>query len=256
MQYRDICDRGQNRDISSSTATTGGSTASPLTSIAAPASIATVNNNSNQNTSTRCIQCATDNCLIHPVQQGDVSSTEPPLPEPSLLNGQVPEISAYFEALEHYISSVGWVLLQVNSAGIIESCTQNIRDLIGYEKQELCRQPLCMYLYPGDRAKLDPILNMSTSSMSRGNSGSGSGGTPDVDTAWNVRIDSEDPNSSNSKQERSSSVKIRMLVKEMRLSTQTSSSSSNLSNDNNSMDQNPKYEEVVLMAASVKGIHI
>lgn len=170
----------------------------------------------------------------------------------------MPEISAYFEALEHYISSVGWVLLQVNSAGIIESCTQNIRELIGYEKQELYRQPLYMYLYPGDHAKLEPILSNMASSLSGGSSsvGGGNGGIHDVNTAWGLSGgDTEDHSSNCSKQERSNSIKVRMLVKDMRSATQTSGSSTNTINDNsNPMDQKPKYEEVVLMAAPVKGM--
>ncbi|XP_065358468.1 homeotic protein female sterile [Calliphora vicina] len=263
--YRDICDRGQSRDISSSSSTlaSAGNTSSPstttislTTATSANSAITNKNNSNNQNTSTRCSRCATDNCSIHPVQQGEVSSTEPPLPEPSLLNGQVPEISAYFEALEHYISSVGWVLLQVNSAGIIESCTQNIRELIGYEKQELYRQPLYMYLYPGDHAKLDPIIrNMSSSSLggNSGSSGGGNGGIHDVNSAWGLGGETEDHTSNCSKPERSNSTKVRMLVKDMRSATQTSGSSTTTNNDNsNSMDQKPKYEEVVLMAAPVK----
>ncbi|XP_037813441.1 serine-rich adhesin for platelets [Lucilia sericata] len=261
--YRDICDRGQSRDISSSSSTpastgttTSPSTTTSLSTATSGNSTITNNNSNNQNTSTRCSRCATDNCSIHPVQQGEVSSTEPPLPEPSLLNGQVPEISAYFEALEHYISSVGWVLLQVNSAGIIESCTQNIRELIGYEKQELYRQPLYMYLYPGDHAKLDPIIsNMSSSSLGGGNGsgGSGNGNIHDVNSAWGLGGETEDHTSNCSKPERSNSTKVRMLVKDIRSSTQTSGSSTTTNNDNsNSMDQKPKYEEVVLMAAPVK----
>lgn len=117
------------------------------------------NSNSNQTTSICCSLCATRNCPVHPVQQGEVSSSESPLPQTtSILNGPEPEISAYFEALEHYISSVGWILLQVNVEGIIESCTRNIRELIGYEKQELYRTPLYKYLHPNDHSKIHPIL--------------------------------------------------------------------------------------------------
>ena len=185
-----------------------------------------------------------------------MSSTEPPLPEPSLLNGQVPEISAYFEALEHYISSVGWILLQINSTGIIESCTQNIRELIGYEKHELYRQSLYMYLHPGDHAKLDPIISNMISPSVRGGSSSGSSsGINDVNSVWGLSGDADDHSNNCGKQERSNSTKIRMLVKDMRSATQTSGSSLTANNDNNnSMDQKSKYEEVVLMAAPVKGM--
>lgn len=98
---------------------------------------------------------------MHPVQQGEVSSTEPPLPEPSV-NGQNPEISAYFEAVEHYISSSGWALLKINAEGIIETVTENIKDLIGFTQTDLQKQPIYSYLHPGDHAKLSPTLsNMS-----------------------------------------------------------------------------------------------
>lgn len=222
-----------------------------------------MHNNSNQTTSittpTPCSRCATDNCSTHPVQQGEVSSTEPPLPEPSLLNGQEPEISAYFEALEHYISSVGWVLLQVNSDGIVESCTQNIRELIGYEKHELYHKPLHMYLYPGDQAKLDPVISNMAATYVGGGGGNGNG-SGDIGVGLSGWVDgNEDHNSQQSlgKQKRSISTKVRMLVKDMRSATQTSGSS----NPHDSVDQKPtrhlsqqeKYEEVVLIAAPVKG---
>ncbi|KAG4072789.1 hypothetical protein HA402_009612 [Bradysia odoriphaga] len=109
----------------------------------------------------RCTKCppnCADSCTVHPVQQGEVSSTEPPLPEPSV-NGQNPEISAYFEAVEHYISSSGWALLKINAEGIIETVTENIKDLIGFTQIDLQRQPIYSYLHPGDHAKLSPTLN-------------------------------------------------------------------------------------------------
>lgn len=206
------------------------------------------------------------------------------MPEPSLLNGQVPEISAYFEALEHYISSVGWVLLQVNANGIIESCTQNIRELIGYEKQELYHQPLYMYLYSGDHAKLEPIINNMYSNSGSGPGGGGGGGVGsgagssgggaagsgssswgDLDELNNGNASQHSAGSNSSpggggggagggKSKRSISTKVRMLVKDTRPATQTSSNS-------DGMDQKPlrqtghqdKYEEVVLIAAPVKG---
>ncbi|XP_030377850.1 nuclear receptor coactivator 2 isoform X4 [Scaptodrosophila lebanonensis] len=255
--YRDICDKGQSRDISS-TSTNNNSTT-------------TTNNNSNkqQTTSIRCTRCATDNCSIHPVQQGEVSSTESPLPEPSMLNGQVPEISAYFEALEHYISSVGWVLLQVNANGIIESCTQNIRELIGYEKQELYHQPLYMYLYAGDHAKLEPIINNMYSGVGVSGRGAsvGSAGTSwgDLDELnnGNASQQSAGSNSNSSggggggayKPKRSISTKVRMLVKDTRPATQTSNSGTLDASDQKPLrqvGQQDKYEEVVLIAAPVK----
>ncbi|XP_073823814.1 basic helix-loop-helix family member taiman isoform X2 [Musca autumnalis] len=263
--YRDICDKGQSRDISSSSsapanttsATTTSSSTNPTNATSTNNSSSSNNNNNNQTTSTRCSRCATDNCSIHPVQQGEVSSTEPPLPEPSLLNGQVPEISAYFEALEHYISSVGWVLLQVNAEGIIESCTQNIKELIGYEKHELYRRPLYQYLHAGDHAKLDPIINNMSSTFSTnnvvggGNTGGSSsgigggggngpnsvGGMHDLNSSWGLGGDTDDHNGGSSsggimaggigaKPKRSISTKVRMLVKDTRSATLTSGSSS------------------------------
>lgn len=221
------------------------------------------------------------------MQQGEVSSTEPPHPEPSLLLGQVPEISAYFEALEHYISGVGWVLLQVNANGIIESCTQNIRELIGYEKQELYHQPLYMYLYHGDHAKLEPIINNMysnpngggsssiNSNSGPGGSGIGGGGGPtgwgDLDELNNGNASQHSAGSNSSSgggaggsggggpsgggKSKRISTKVRMLVKDTRTATQTSS------NCEPGLEQKPlrqsgqqdKYEEVVLIAAPVKG---
>lgn len=275
LQYREFCDKGQSRDISSSTSTNP----PPVTNTALPnnnnnntnsTSSIKSNNNKNNATSTHCPRCATDNCSIHPVQQGDVSSTEPPLPEPSLLNGQVPEISAYFEALEHYLSSVDWVLLQVTADGIIESCTQNIRELIGYDKQDLYRKPLYHFLNPGDHAKLDPIIsNMSYVGGGDGNTSGGVGGI-DCGSVW---TDQDDGNSGTSSQhstatfapggpkaKRNVAAKVRMLVKDMRSATQTTATAS-MTHANDVMDQktirqhiqSEKYEEVMLLATPMKG---
>lgn len=140
-----------------------------------------------------------------------------------------------------------------------------------------------MYLFPGDHAKLDPIINNMSSAfgastgigggLGMGSSGNGStsnSSLSDINSAWAVTgvgglNDSLDDHSSNggsaggmgagvggggsgNKAKRSISTKVRMLVKDMRSSTQTSAN-----NDTNSMDQKPKYEEVVLIAAPVKG---
>ncbi|XP_020713485.1 uncharacterized protein LOC101453682 isoform X4 [Ceratitis capitata] len=274
--YREFCDKGQNRDISSSTSA----------SVSSAINAAPSNNNNNNSsthsattpkiniknsaTSTRCTRCATDNCSIHPVQQGDVSSTEPPLPESSLLNGQVPEISAYFEALEHYLSSVDWVLLQVTADGIIESCTQNIRELIGYEKQELCRKPLYEYLHSSDHAKLDPIINNVTYGCTGKTLGGDIGCASGSQSGW---ADLEDGNSGNSSQnsaislgpgglktKRNIAAKVRMLVKDLRSSTQTSTQSGSMTPHIDGLDQKTigqhaqpeKYEEVMLLATPMK----
>lgn len=87
-----------------------------------------------------------------------MSSTEPPLPESSL-NGQSPEISAYFEAVEHFLSSSGWALLQISADGVIETVTENIEDLIGFTRTDLQKQTIYSYLHPGDHSKLSPTLN-------------------------------------------------------------------------------------------------
>ncbi|XP_062546397.1 nuclear receptor coactivator 2 isoform X4 [Armigeres subalbatus] len=111
--------------------------------------------------SNRCSKCSpdcSDSCKLHPVQQGEVSSTEPPLPEPSV-NGHSPEKSAYFEAVKYYISNVGWVLLEINSEGVIECATDNVLDVLHYTRTELHGQSIYSYLHTGDHSKLSPILN-------------------------------------------------------------------------------------------------
>ncbi|XP_018788212.1 PREDICTED: nuclear receptor coactivator 3 isoform X2 [Bactrocera latifrons] len=263
--YREFCDKGQSRDISSSTSTNASQALNSATPNNNNSSSTSKNNDNRNNTaSTRCLRCATDNCSIHPVQQGDVSSTEPPLPEPSLLNGQVPEISAYFEALEHYLSSVDWVLLQVTADGIIESCTQNIRELIGYDKHELFRKPLYQYLHSADHAKLDPIINnmpYGVSGIATGDIACGGGSQ----SGWN---DLEDANSGTNSQHSTASLgpgsvkakrniaaKVRMLVKDLRSATQTSMMHQNDALDQKTVGQhiNPeKYEEVMLLATPMK----
>jgi nuclear receptor coactivator 2 len=117
--------------------------------------------------SSRCSNCqpdCSDSCTLHPVQQGEVSSTEPPLPEPSV-NGHSPEKSAYFEAVQHYISNIGWALLEINSEGIIECATENVSDVLHYSRSELTGQPIYSYLHTGDHAKLSPILDKNTFSL-------------------------------------------------------------------------------------------
>ncbi|KAL7030722.1 hypothetical protein ACKWTF_006763 [Chironomus riparius] len=112
----------------------------------------------------KCPAGCSDSCTIHPVQQGEVSSTEPPLPEPSI-NGHSPEKSAYFEAVQHYISNVGWALLEINSEGYIECATENVREVLQYSRQELCGQPIYSYLHTGDHNKISPILDKNTLSF-------------------------------------------------------------------------------------------
>lgn len=143
-----------------------------------------------------------------------MSSTEPPLPEPSL-NGQNPEISAYFEAVEHYISSSGWALLKIAADGIIESVTENIKDLIRFTRADLQKQPIYSYLHPGDHAKLSPTLtNMS------------------FQPSW----DQDDGQAI----KRPIKTRIRMLVKHPEAASETMEQK---------QQRQDKYEEVVIFAA-------
>lgn len=98
------------------------------------------------------------------MQQGEVSSTEPPLPEPSI-NGHSPEKSAYFEAVQHYIRNVGWALLEINSEGFIEYATENVVDVLHYSRQELSGQSIYSYLHTGDHNKVSPILDKNSLSF-------------------------------------------------------------------------------------------
>lgn len=109
----------------------------------------------------KCPPGCSDSCTLHPVQQGEISSTEPPFPEPSI-NGHSPEKSAYFEAVQHYIRNVGWALLEINSEGYIECTTENVIDVLHYSRQELCGQSIYSYLHAGDHNKVSPILDKNT----------------------------------------------------------------------------------------------
>lgn len=111
----------------------------------------------------KCPPGCSDSCTLHPVQQGEVSSTET-LPEPSI-NGHSPEKSAYFEAVQHYIRNVGWALLEINSEGYIEFATENVTDVLHYSRQELCGQSIYSYLHTGDHNKISPILDKNTLSF-------------------------------------------------------------------------------------------
>lgn len=100
-----------------------------------------------------------------------MSSTEPPLPESSVsarTNRQTPEISAYFKAIEHYISSSGWALLKITKNGTIETVTENIKDLIRFTRADLQKQSITSYLHPSDHAKLNPILSSFSSGGASG----------------------------------------------------------------------------------------
>lgn len=179
----------------------------------------------NRDITARCAKCppdCADTCTAHPIQQGEVSSTEPPLPDSSV-NGFLPEVSAYFEAVEHYISSVGWVLVQINSEGLIECVTENIKELIRYTRGELYKQSIYSYLHPGDHGKLSPILN---------------------NMSFTLGWEQDDGQQSTSTSKRQQKSRIRMLVKPPETSTETMEQK---------QQRQDKYEEVVIMAAPVKG---
>lgn len=114
----------------------------------------------------KCPPGCSDSCTLHPVQQGEVSSTEPLLPEPS--NGHSPEKSAYFEAVQHYIQNVGWALLEINAEGFIECATENVIDVLHYSRQELSGQSIYSYLHTGDHSKVSPILDKNSFSLEWG----------------------------------------------------------------------------------------
>lgn len=131
------------------------------------------------------------------------------------MNGQNLESAGFFDSVEHYMSAAGIALLKITADGIIESATENIKDLINYSHAELVKQTIYSYLHPGDHAKLNPTL----SNMSFG---------------WDQQEDGQASN------RRPTKTRIRMLVK-------------NPEGANDSMEQKQqhqdKYEEVVLFAA-------
>lgn len=119
--------------------------------------------NIKQATAKLCAKCSMENCKLHPVQQDDVSSTGVKNESIELVENAstsiTPEISANFEALEHYISSQGWVLMQINKEGVILSCTENIREFIGFERSEIIQNKICTYLHSIDKTKIHNMLN-------------------------------------------------------------------------------------------------
>lgn len=139
---------------------------------------------------------------------------------------------------------MGWVLLQINSDGCIETCTQNVRDLFGYEKSELHKQPIYSYLHSADHAKLNPILNtMSYGHNSSSNSGGSNNNSNSLALGWGDQDDTQSQQQAQQKGKRSISTKVRMLVKDR----------ANDAMDQKSGVRGEKYEEVVLIAAPVKG---
>lgn len=168
----------------------------------------------------KCSPTCSDSCTIHPVQQGDVSSTESHLPESSLNGSSNPDVLAQFGALEHYISTFGWALLQINSDGIIETVTENIKDLIHFTPAELLKQPIYSYLHPGDHAKLSPLMNNMSFQLSN----------------WDRQDDSQAAQNKRNIQKR-----IRMLIKHPDSGSETMEQK---------QQRQDKYEEVVMYAAA------
>lgn len=162
------------------------------------------------------------------MQQGDVSSTESHLTESSVNGQNNPDVLAQFGAIEHYISTFGWALLQINSEGIIETVTESIKDLIRFTSADLLNKPIYSYLHPGDHAKLSPFLN--TMSFQLNN--------------WERQEDGQNGNSKRNIQKR-----IRMLVKHPESASET------MEQKNQHLE---KYEELVLYAETPfkKGTHI
>ncbi|XP_063699761.1 nuclear receptor coactivator 3 [Culicoides brevitarsis] len=111
----------------------------------------------------QCHPDCTDQCTVHPVQQGEVSSTEPE----TFMNGNSPEKSAYFEAVRHYISNIGWVLLEINDRRI-EYATENVCEVLHYTRTELQGQDIYTFLSPGDHAHVGSILSKDTVSVAWG----------------------------------------------------------------------------------------
>lgn len=154
------------------------------------------------------------------MQQGDVSSTESHLPESSLNGSSNPDVLAQFGALEHYIATFGWALLQINSDGIIETVTENIKDLIHFTPADLLKQPIYSYLHPGDHAKLSPLLSNMSFQLAN----------------WDRQDDGQAAQNKRNIQKR-----IRMLVKHPESGSETMEQK---------QQRQDKYEEVVMYAAA------
>lgn len=155
------------------------------------------------------------------MQQGDVSSTESHLPDTSLNGSSNPDVLAHFGALEHYITTFGWALLQINSDGIIETATENIKDLIQFTPADLLKQPIYSYLHPGDHAKLSPLLNNMSFQMN----------------SW----ERQDDSNQSAQGKRNIQKRIRMLVKHPESGSETMEQK---------QQRQDKYEEVVMYAAA------
>ncbi|XP_063529859.1 nuclear receptor coactivator 1-like isoform X1 [Cydia strobilella] len=92
---------------------------------------------------------------LEPVQAGEVSSTQPQPPPPG---HHYSETTTLIEALKHYTSSLGWVLLEINSEGKIVCVTENIKDFILQDRTELYKKSIFSLLHARDHAKIKPLL--------------------------------------------------------------------------------------------------
>ncbi|XP_026475754.1 nuclear receptor coactivator 3-like isoform X2 [Ctenocephalides felis] len=113
-----------------------------------------------QNNCSVCpIGCVDSACSQHPVQQGEVSSTET---QAVLGAGHAgarnTEIASVIESLHHYTATLGLVVLQISAEGRIECVTENISDLIRWTRAELQHKSIYDYLHENDHDKLQPIL--------------------------------------------------------------------------------------------------
>lgn len=133
------------------------------------------------------------------------------------MNGQALEQTGFIDSAEHYMSAVGIALLKISADGIIESVSENIRDIINYSQSELIKQTIYSYLHPGDHAKLNPTLNNMSFQLS-----------------WEQQ---EDGQINNNRQQ--IKTRIRMLVKHPEGASDTMEQK---------QQRQDKYEEVVLFA--------
>lgn len=71
------------------------------------------------------------------------------------------------QALRSYTDLFGWALLGINCAGEIECVTDNIKDLIQWDRADLHRQTIYNYLHNDDHHKFVSILQSMPSVWSR-----------------------------------------------------------------------------------------
>lgn len=162
----------------------------------------------------QCHPDCTDQCTVHPVQQGEVSSTEPE----TFMNGNSPEKSAYFEAVRHYISNIGWVLLEISNDGRIEYATENVCDVLHYTRTELQGKDIYTFLHMGDHARLSSILSKQT-----------------VSVAWDQEQDASN--------KKATPMRVRWLIKQ----------SDSVNDTIEQKQQRPeKYKDVIIMSAPLK----